>query len=144
MAQQYGTEARRGGYMAAMIVNAIVLYAAHHVLEWGVPFITASFDDVLWALNLSIGATIIANALFIAYDAAWFRHLAQIVLDGLALLSVYTLYSVFPFDFESAWLSDIVNIVLLLTMLAVAIALVVQVVRALTDPGWWQEAERVA
>jgi hypothetical protein len=135
---------RRGGFIAALAVNSVILYAAHHLLEWGIPFITPSFRDVLWALNLSIGATIVANAFFIVYDAAWFRHVAQLGLDGLALLSAYTLYRVFPFDFEAVWMSDVLAVALLLTMVGIGIALVVQVVRMLTDVSWWQEAERTS
>ena len=129
MAQPYAAEARRGGYIAALVVNAVVLYAAHHLVAWGVPFITPSFNDVLWAIDLSIGATIAANACFIVYDATWFRHLTQIGLDALALLSVYMLYRVFPFDFEAAWLSDLVSIALVFAMLGVSIALMVDLVR---------------
>jgi len=136
-----GTEACRRGYVAALVVNAVLLYAAHHLLEWGVPFITPAFDDALWAVTLSLGATLVANALFIAYDAVWFRHVAQVALDGLALLSVYTLYHVFPFAFDAAWLNDCVSIALLFTMIAIATSLTVQVVRALFDLNWWQEEE---
>jgi hypothetical protein len=139
-----GSLGRRAGYNAAIIINVVILYAAHHLLEWGVPFLTPSFNDVLWALTLSIGATIIANALFIVYDRTWFRHLAQLVLDGLALVSVYTLYRVFPFDFSSAGLTTAVNLALLFTLFGVTVALLVQIVRMLTDGNWWQEAGSAA
>jgi len=68
---------RRGCYATALVVNAVLLYSAHRLLEWGVPFLTPSFNDVLWALDLSLGATVLANAAFIAYDSAWFRHVSD-------------------------------------------------------------------
>jgi hypothetical protein len=131
---------RRFGYLVAMIVNAVVLTIAHTVLDWGIPFLTPSFRDVLWAIDLSVGATIIANALFIVYDSAWFRHASQIVLDALALVTVYTLYRVFPFDFGMEWANTFAAVSMLLVMIAVGIALVVQTVQAMTDPRWWRDA----
>ena len=38
------------------------------------PF-TGDWVDVLWAVRLSLVASIAANAMCVAYDADWFRHL---------------------------------------------------------------------
>jgi len=127
------TEVRHGGYSAELVVNAILLYAAHHLLEWGVPFLTPAFADVLWAIDLSLGAAIIANALFIAYDPAWFKHLSQAALNFFSLVSTYTLYRVFPFDFELAQWNDIVGVLLVVGMVATAIAVIVHLVQAIGE-----------
>ena len=72
---------------------------ANNLLRWSVPFITEGFADVLWAINLSLAASIVGNALFLASDPRWFRRAVQIVLNLFGLLSAYMLYRVFPFDF---------------------------------------------
>jgi len=120
-------------YVVSIVVNAIVLYIDNHLLAWGVPFITPAFGDVLWAIDLSIWATIIANALFLAYDAQWFRELAQIVLSGIALGVTAILYARFPFDFGSATLNDLASVGLLLVMFALIVAIIVQAVIFFAD-----------
>jgi hypothetical protein len=124
---------RHGGYTVELVLNAILLYAAHHLLEWGVPFITPAFADVLWAIDLSLGAAIIANALFIAYDPAWFRRLSQAALDFFSLVSTYTLYRVFPFDFEMVGWNDIVSVLLVVAMVATMIGLIVHLAQAIGE-----------
>jgi hypothetical protein len=131
--QGANADLRTSGYAVAVVVNAILLYVAHHLLAWGVPFLTPAFAEVLWAIDLSLGAAIVANAAFIAYDARWFRHLTGAALDALSLLSTYTLYSVFPFHFEAPWWYETAALVLLIVMLVTAIALVVHVVQAIAD-----------
>ena len=39
---------RRVGYMAAAVVNTVMLWVANHLLGWGwPPFLTRSFEDLL-------------------------------------------------------------------------------------------------
>jgi hypothetical protein len=124
---------RATGYGISIVVNVILLYVAHHLLAWGVPFLTPAFTDVLWAIDLSIGATIVANAIYMAYDPSWLRHVSEIVLDLLALLSVYTIYRVFPFQFEQTWWYQSATLTLLVLMFAILIAVIVNLVQAVTD-----------
>jgi hypothetical protein len=119
---------RRAGYAAAIIVNALLLYVAHHLLAWGVPFVTPAFADVLWAIDLSVTATILANAVYLAYDARWFRQLTQLGLSGLAFVVAAVLYAAFPFDFGTASWNDLGHLALLLVMLALILAMIVQAV----------------
>jgi hypothetical protein len=119
---------RRAGYVIAIIVNALLLYIAHHLLAWGVPFVTPGFGDVLWAVDLSMTTTIVTNAVHLAYDAPWFRDLTQLGLSGLAFVVAALLYAVFPFDFGAATWSDLGHLALLLVMLALVVAMIVQTV----------------
>ncbi len=121
-------EARQLGYVVAVIVNAVMLYAGHHLLSWGVPFVTGSFDDVLWALDLSLGTAIAANAFYLVYDATWLRRLCQIGLDITALVWLSALYRVFPFAFPSPWWNDFASWLLTLVMLALIVAMVVHTI----------------
>src|ERR1700674_330882 len=93
--------ARSGGYLLAIVINVLLLYVVHHVVAWDVRFITPAWNDVLWAVDLSLQATIVANVLFLIYDARWFHSLVQAVPAGIAVLSLWWMYQVFPFDFGS-------------------------------------------
>ena len=120
-------QAPRSGYIATIIINVIGLVILNTLPSWHLSFITDQFPTVLWAFNLSISATIVANALFLAYDAAWFKHIAQIALNGLAVVVLYTLYRVFPFAFGPLG-NQLGHIALLLCIFAVGIATVVELV----------------
>jgi hypothetical protein len=110
-----GGQSSRVGYIIAIIVNVILLWVANNLLAWNVPFLTSDFVAVLGVLNISIGA----NILWFFYDAAWFRHLLQIILNILAMVVIYTFYVVFPLDIGP----DIVRLVLRIAMIAMLIGL---------------------
>jgi hypothetical protein len=132
-AQEQHTRARRAGYVGTIVVNAIMLYVAHHLLVWEVPFVTPAFADVLWAIDLSLWATIVANVLFLGYDAAWFRHLVQIGLSGIAFLVTTQLYAFFPFDFGAPAWNDGARLALVLVMAAIILAIIVQAIVLVVD-----------
>lgn len=91
---------QRAGYVVAVAVNAVMLYIVNNLLAWDVlPFLTEDFARVLPLLNVSLVVTIIANALFVVYDARWFRSSGQIVLLAISMAVTVRLYRVFPFDF---------------------------------------------
>jgi hypothetical protein len=123
--------ARRAGYVGSILVNLLLLYAADHLLDWRVAFVTPAWADVLWAVDLSLQASIVANALFLVYDAGWFRRLVEVVAIGCALVAGYQLYALFPFDF-GAW-DALARLGLLGVVLALAIALVVVAVLTLVE-----------
>ena len=118
--------ARRAGYIIAIIVNVVLIYVFNNLVRWGVPFIKSRLNEILWAFYLSLVATIIANALYLIYDAGWFRHLTQMGLAVLAFNSVYQLYTVFPFDFKFAIWEQGLRLALILAMVGTVIAFVVE------------------
>ena len=118
----------RSAYWVAIIVNAILLFVAHNLLNWGVGFITEEFATVLWVIDLSLGATIAANIVFLFYDPAWFRHMAQVALNVVAVVATYTVFTVFPFALSG--LADLaVRIALIVAMVGLGIGTIVEVVR---------------
>jgi hypothetical protein len=122
--------ARIAGYVIAIIVNAVMWYIAHNLLNWNVPFITERFVAVLPALEASLGATMIANVLFIAFDPRWLRALVQAGLNVISLYVVYMFYQVFPFDFGVDSFNWLVRVGLILTLIAVVIGTIVELVQA--------------
>jgi len=116
----------RGQYIGAIVVNAIILYIFNNLLNWGVPFLTDRFSGVLWAINLSLGATIIANIFFLIFDADWFIHLSKMILNLIAMFALYLIIVVFPFTFaEESW-AVWIKIALVIAVAATGIAFIVE------------------
>jgi hypothetical protein len=45
---------RTSGATGSSVVNNMLRYAAHHVLDWQVPWITLAWTDALWAVDLTL------------------------------------------------------------------------------------------
>ena len=118
----------KGGFIAAIIVNLVLLFIFNSLMNWHLTaqYLTSDYSGVLWAINLSIGLTIIANIIYLVYDKGWFRHLSQIILSVVALFVVFLIYSVFPFAFETASWSHWVKITLIIIMAGIGIAIIVE------------------
>lgn len=123
-----GPGARRFGYLVTIVVELVLLYLANGAPDWNVPFITNDWPDVLWALNLSLGATLVANVLFLAFDPWWFRRAAQVVLNAFSILSTLVMYRVFPFEFGRPLYNQVARVALLVAVIALAIAIIVEFV----------------
>ena len=121
---------RIAGYVVTIIVTGVMWYVAHNLLNWKVPFITGRLVAVLPALEASLGATLIANALYIAFDPPWFRALAQAGLNVLSLYVLYMLYQVFPVDFGVDTFNWLARLGMIATAIAVVIGTIVELVKA--------------
>ncbi len=122
---------KASGYIAAIVINIVLLFVFNNLLKWGVPFLTPAYSGVLWAINLSLGATIAANFLFLVYDAGWFRHLVQLALNVIALLVVFLIYSIYPFTFVAEAWSQWVRIGLIVVMAFIGIGIIVELFQAI-------------
>jgi hypothetical protein len=119
---------RQAGYIAAIVVNAILLAVAHSLLGWHVPFITPGWADVLFAIDLSLGGTIVANALYVSYDERWFRDLIKIALTVLSFVACLVVVQVFPFDFGDPLMNWLTHLAGILVVFALAIAMIIQTI----------------
>jgi hypothetical protein len=138
--------ARRFGYLVAVLVNVVMLVVVNNILDWGwLPFLTDDFEAVVWLINLSLTASILANLAYMAYDPVWFRSITQVVLNLISIAVLVTMWQVFPFDFsayEFAW-DTLVRFVLVLGIVGTVIGTVAELVkmtRSLTSaPATGQE-----
>jgi hypothetical protein len=126
-----GRSARQAGYVAAVIVNLVLLYVFHNLRQWGVSFLTEDWDEVLPYMDASIWGTIAANVAWIFYDMRWFRRLAQIGLNVLGFRVVWAMYTIFPFEFELYPIEQAVRIGLLVALVGIGIGTVVEIVSLL-------------
>lgn len=118
---------QKSEYFTAIIFNLIFLYIVNNLLNWHVYFITNSFNDVLWIINLSIIITIIGNVLLLLYSPEKFRHVMKIILNIIAFIAVYFVYIVFPFNFYNSFYNWAFSILLLLAMIGIVIAIIVEI-----------------
>lgn len=127
---------RRAGYVATVIVNAVLLWISHQLLDWGWPrFLTDDFDEVLPIVSASFVAAIVANLAFVVYDPRWFSSLLEALTSAISLAAGIVVLRVFPFDFSSyardwSWL---VRTVIVVGIVATAITLVVHLGRLLDE-----------
>jgi hypothetical protein len=123
-----GHAGRRAGYVAAVIVNFIMIYVFHNLLRWDAPFLTEDWTAVLPYIDASIWGTIAANVAWMFYDARWFRRLAQIGLNLLGFRVVWAMFTIFPFEFDVYALEQAVRIGLLVGMVGIAIGTAVEAI----------------
>jgi hypothetical protein len=128
------TARRRSGYVAEMLVDGVLLYLAGTSLVWQIPFLTGAFVAPLVLIQVSLLASMVANAAFVVYDAGWFRHTVKLGLCGIAFAATYTLLNVFPFAFDNAGVDAMVRILLGIGLIGIAIGAVVELFQLLF--GW--------
>ena len=122
-------EVRTSEFIIAIIINIVFFYIFNNLLNCHINFITNSFQDVLWIINLTLGFTIIVNALYLFYHPKWLRDSLQIIINILGFLVVYFLYTVYPFNFSQIFISYGLKLVLILIMLAIIAATVYQIMQ---------------
>jgi len=120
------------GYLIAIIINLIIMQIINRLTNWGMPFLTPRFNAALWAINLSIGAHILVYAVWLVYDERWFRRLTQVGLNVLAFISVFVLYSIFPFEFGRTLWDMLARFVLIVSMFGIALGTIVELVKLFT------------
>jgi hypothetical protein len=71
---------RRFGYVVAVLINAVLLYAANVWPGWeAVPFLTADTALVMGLVNASIIVSLAANAAYVITDPPWFKALGTVL-----------------------------------------------------------------
>jgi hypothetical protein len=123
--------ARVAGYVVAIVVNLILIAIARSIPSWGLPFVTPAFGEILPAIERSLVVAVVANAILCAYDATWFRHLGQVVMNAFALSAAVAIAQIFPFDLGSPGSNDLARLMVLLVAVAVVVAIFAEVVQML-------------
>ncbi|MCX6808834.1 MAG: hypothetical protein NTW50_04180 [Candidatus Berkelbacteria bacterium] len=144
MAKREKPRNRHFRYVVAVIINAVLFWFFNNLANFHIPFLAASYTNVLFVLNLSIGLTILANLLLIIHDGHWFRGFLRLIQHSLSLVFVATLYVVFPFDFsvyQGANFDSIVHILLLIGIVGTAISIIVEFFRMLLGRDYHRDRQ---
>lgn len=123
--------ARRAGYVVAGVLNAGLIYLINVQPGWQVvPLFTEETHQVLGLVNLSLLAGVVINAVYLIYDAPWWKSLGDLATTGIGLAALVRIWQVFPFDFRDAsfnW-ALLVRVVLVVALVGAAIGVVAQVI----------------
>jgi hypothetical protein len=134
---RHPTTAERVGFAIAIVVNGVMLWVAHQLLDWQWPgFLTDDFERVLWLLSASFVAGMVVNAALMVRNRGRFRAFADLVTASFGIAVGVRTWTVFPFDFSGyatdwSWLA---RTVVIAGIIATSIAALVNLVR-LVLPG---------
>ncbi|MGH4023698.1 MAG: hypothetical protein ACRDRV_03845 [Pseudonocardiaceae bacterium] len=123
--------ARRTGYVVAGVLNAGLMSLINVWPGWQVvPLFTENTHQVLGLVNLSLLAGVLVNAVYLVYDAPWWKSLGDLATTGIGLAALVRIWQVFPFGFRDAsfnW-ALLVRVVLVVALVGAAIGVVAQVI----------------
>ncbi len=122
--------AKRVGYVLAAVINGVMLWIAHQLLDWKWPeFLTPKFDEMLSIITVSFVASILANLLYAQNDGWPIKPLGELVTSALGFVTALRFWHVFPFEFSGDDLSWILRLVLIVAMVGSAVGAIVQLVK---------------
>ncbi len=126
------TSQRRSGYLVAIAVDAVMLWGAHRILDWGwFRFVTDDWTRVLPLLTASLIVAIVANVLFLGYDGPWLKAPLNIVQAVFGIVVSARMWQVFPFDFSGytfPW-GTVARVLIVLSVVGSAVAILVELRR---------------
>jgi len=132
----------RVGYVIAVVVNAVLLFLINVSPGWQTfSWITDSFTQVLVLLNVSIVANLVANLVYVFYDARRFKAVVQAILLTISLAVTIRILDVFPFDFSAYsfnW-AALVRVLLIIGIVGSGIGIISSIAQALRPPEWRPE-----
>lgn len=125
--------ARRFGYLVAVLVMFALIYVFRHLREWGVPLLNEEYETCLVYIQLSLYANIAANLLFFFYDNSWFKHLMHGVTNIFGALSLIMIWVFFPLDLSDPNWVKWIKIALLILFGLTIIGIIVEFIKGFRD-----------
>jgi hypothetical protein len=135
-----GQLSRRVGYAVAIVLCVVLLVLVNDVPGWqALPFLTEDFAAVLWLVNASLVAGVLANCVYVVHDPSWVRALGDVVTTSVGLAALVRLWQVFPVAFAETTVDlDLIARWVLAVGIAGSVVGIVaaaaRLVRALTPP----------
>lgn len=130
--------ARRVGFGIAAAINLAMLWLIHVWPGWdAVPFLSGETPRVLGAIDATLIAAVVVNVLQVVWQPRWMAPLSAGVTSAFGLAAMIVVYQVFPFVFTGGvnW-ALVVRILLILSIVGTAIALLVNVVSLMRPQRW--------
>jgi hypothetical protein len=130
-ARQQSRGARRGGSVASILINAVLIYLLDAHPGWrAVPFLTPATAQVIGLFTLTLAAGIAANVVYLIADPPRLRAFGDLVTLTISLVTALRVWQVFPFAFHGSmtfW-AVIVRILLIIGIVGTCIGLVYSLV----------------
>lgn len=93
---------RRAGYVVAILLNALMLYAVNRWPGWeSLGFLTDRTPEVLGLVNASMLVSLVANVAYLWRDGPRVRALGDLVGTLVGAAAMVRIWQVFPFDFDT-------------------------------------------
>jgi hypothetical protein len=124
------TPGKRFGYFLSILINFAMTYVANNLLVWNVRFLTNDFMQCLWAVNLSLAASIFINFVFLFFDRKWFHSLMEAFASVFSFVSAYVFWQVFPLDLSETW-AYWVHIGLIVLMVLIVLSIISNIMHAI-------------
>jgi hypothetical protein len=124
--RQPSRQARRGGNLASVVINAVLLYLINAHPGWqSAPFLTPATAQVIGLVNLTLVAGIVANAVYFVADPRWLRAAGDLATLTITLVTTVRIWEVFPFAFHGsmAYWSTVVRVLLMIGIVGVSIGI---------------------
>ena len=119
---------RRAGYVAAVVVNVVLLWLVNVWPGWqAVPFLTAETTQILGLVNASFVLAVALNVLYLFHDPLWLTTLGTMATTAVGVAVQAKALAVFPFDLSGAW-ETVLRVLLVVGLVGTAIAFVVALV----------------
>lgn len=122
---------RRFGYLVSIVINAVMAYVINRSPGWETAsFLTDRTPEVLGWVNASLAAGVIANVVYIVWDPPRLRALGDLATLAIGIVSMGTIWRVFPFDFTGwgfPW-PTVLRVLLVVAIVGSAIGMLVALV----------------
>jgi hypothetical protein len=129
---------RRAGYVVAVLLNALMLYAVNRWPGWEtLKFLTERTPEVLGLVNASMLVSLVANVAYLWRDGPRVRAFGDLVGTAVGAAAIVRIWQVFPFDFGDSsfdW-ALLVRVLLGVALLGSVVGIVVALRRLLRVPA---------
>jgi len=91
---------KRAEFIWNIIWNFVFLWVVNKIPDWDLDFIRNNYGAVLWILNVNIVVQIVGNFLLVMITLHSIRYLIRILVEASGLVTLLSLYYIYPFDFS--------------------------------------------
>jgi hypothetical protein len=120
--------ARRSGYLAAAVINAILVWLLLVAPGWEqLTFLTDDFASLTGIVTASLVAGIIVNLAYVVADPPWVKRLGDATTAAFACVALFRTWAVFPFELTGGWSGWDTTLRFVFGFLAIATAIAVVV-----------------
>jgi len=113
--------ANRAEFIWNILWNLVFLWIVNKIPDWNLDFIRDNYGAVIWILNANIVIQIAGNFLMAMITLYSIRYLLRIIVEASSLVTLLSLYYIYPFDFSHwhgwSWLDWFLPIAFIIGMI---------------------------
>lgn len=129
--RRQSSASRRAGYAAAMVIDAMLLFAIEVWPGWrSVDVLTPEAAAVVVWVDAALVVGILVNLLNLLFDRRWLKAVGDLLTTVIGLISAIVAWNIFPFDFSGvggAW-EIVARVFLIIAIGGSAIGIIVALV----------------